>query len=387
MATKKTGASKPVVSGDAVEGASLAPEQAAETPKSKTKKAKKGDDAQSSAPATVDTEGPMSGHPTMLANGRLVDFVSVRKAIKVYSPKAKVPADDAAALALLRKVVAARLAEIPPDDHMLCGEQDDEKTGCREMATGDVSFCPFCGDEGVPEDEAPPSPGVVDAEPVNATEAGLVAMKSELDEAVTRFEGLRRDLVANAYDIGLTLRDIRDRDLWKASGASSLKDFMERELGISRTSGYRYMALTEEYDRQTFLEIGPRKLSLISGIESKDDRDAALEAAKAGASARDVEALVKPERGKGEAPAKERAGKSSTPKPKGGAEITLLAKVNGKPTSIPFRGAESGRPLKHYKPGAYGEFQISDDVVLRVGFKDDKEGNHEAITIAFVRAE
>lgn len=383
MAVKKTGASKPKASEEKTEAAAPVGE------KPKAGKAKK-KDANAILPSDVAADGTATVPPTTaptfeLPNGRKVDFAAVRKAIKVYSPKAKIPADDAAALALLREVVAKRLGEVEPQERMLCGEQDDETTGCREVATGDVLFCPFCGDEGVDESEAPPAPGVVD-EPVNATEAGLVLMKGELDEAVSRFESLRRDLVANSYDIGLTLRDIRDRDLWKASGANSLKDFMEKELGLSRTSGYRYMALTEEYDRQTFLEVGPKKLALISGIDAKEDRDAALDAAKAGATTRDVEALANPDRTKRETPAKESGSKSSTPK-KSGAEITLLAKVGGRATAIPFRGAESGRPLKHYKPGAYGEFQISDDVVLRVGFKDDREGNHEAITIAFVRAE
>lgn len=378
MAVKKTGASKPAETKESkTKPEATAP--VAEKPKTTKPKAVK-------PGAVAAPENPESAGPAMLANGRPVDFAAVRKAIKVYSPKAKIPDGDAEALLLLRQVVEKRLGEVAPDERMLCGEQDDPKMGCREVATGDVLFCPFCGDEGVPEDEAPPAVGVVDVQPANATEAGLVLMKGELDEAVSRFEALRRDLVANSYDIGLTLRDIRDRDLWKASGASSLKDFMEKELGLSRTSGYRYMALTEEYDRQTFLEVGPKKLALISGIDAKEDREAALDAAKQGASTRDVEALANPDRAPRSTPANESGSKNSAPK-KSGAEITLLAKVGGKVQVIPFRSAESGRPVKHYRAGAYGEFQISDDVVLRVAFKDDREGNHEGISIAFVRAE
>lgn len=375
---KKTGASKPQVAEETTT------ETVAETAPAKKKGASK------SKPAAPEETSGEQTNPLALANGKQIDLAAARKAIKIYSPKSKIPTDDVAVVELLRKVVAARVEEIAPEERMLCGEQDDETTGCREIATGDILFCPFCGDEGVAEDEAPPAPGVVDDEPVSATEAGLATMRGELDEAVARFDSLRRDLVANAYDIGLTLRDIRDRELWKASGAASLKEYMESHLSISRTSGYRYMALTEEYDRQTFLEIGPKKLSLISGIEGKEDRDAALAAAKEGATTRDLDALANPERTKssrGDAPPRESGSTSKATPKKTGPEITLLAKVGGKATSIPFRGAESGRPLKHYKAGAYGEFQISDDVVLRVSFQDDKEGNHEAIKIAFVRAE
>ncbi len=366
MTEKKKGASKPKA---AVAAATNA--EAVAPPASKPKKPTKAEVAAATA-ANDGAAAALDAPSFELGNGRVVDFVAVRKAIKVYSPKSKIPTDDAAALQMLRDVLAVRLAEVAADDKLLCGEEDDATTGCREMATSDTSFCPFCGDEGV--------------DGGTATENGLVAQKAELDEALSRFESLRRDFVANAYDIGLTLRDIRDRDLWKASGATSLKDFMEKELGISRTSGFRYMALTEEYDRKTFIEIGPRKLELISGIDTKEAREEALAAAKAGATTRDVEALARPARTRGEAPAREGKGSNAPAKPKGGAEITLLAKVNGKAQMIPFRGAESGRPLKMYKDGSYGELQISDDVVLRVGLKGDSESGFEGMTIAFVRA-
>lgn len=321
-----------------------------------------------------------------LKNGRKVDFVAVRKAIKVYDGTAEIPTADLEALALLRTLIEKRKAELGEgsDDILMCGATEAE--GCREMATADVEFCPFCGDQGEDVEGAAPTPGTEIVQ--SATEAGLAAQEGELAEALTQLNTYKRDLVACAYDIGLVLKDIQTRELWKARGSASFKEFVEREVGLSRTTAYRYMQLTQEYDRQTFLEIGPKKLELISGIENQEERDAALEDAKAGASARQIASSTTPRSSKSSsAPARESAPAKAPGKT---TDITLLCKVNGKAQLVPFRNKESGRVVKFHKEGAYAELAISDDVVIRVELKQAKgeePGTWEGVNIAFVRAE
>lgn len=356
------------------------PPKAAATPaaeKPKTKKPKL-----ELVKGLAEVVGPATSTVVELKNGRRVDFGAVRKAIQVYDAKATIPTDDHEALALLRTLVDARKAEVGEDDVLICGETETD--GCREAATADVEFCPFCGDVG-PDDtqagDATPGTEIVQS----ATEAGLAVQEGELVEALDRLNGYKRDLVGSAYDIGLVLKDIQTRELWKARGSASFKEFVEREAGISRTSAYRYMQLTQEYDRQTFLEIGPKKLELISGIENQEEREAALEDARSGATARQI---ATPSRSsKSAAPAREAASKSTAPAKS--TDITLVCKINGKPVLVPFRNAETGRVIKYHKDGAYAELQISDDVVLRVALKQAKgeePGTWEGAQISFVRS-
>lgn len=392
-ATKKAGATKgpaantngAATNGAATNGAATKPKAVANDatkPKAATKAAKpKAAEVAAKAAALVASAEP----PIELKNKRVVLARAVDAGLAIYAPGEKLPESLEERLELMRARLTTRIADLDEEHVLMCGDVDDPVTGCREVATSDVTFCPFCGDgmeEVVAEPEAP-SAIVVGS----ATEAGLDAARTELEEVLARFSALSHDIAGNYYDIGLLFRQIRDRELWKARGHDTFRAFVEKELGVSKTSAYRYMDLTENYDRVTFLEVGAKKLELISGIKNGEERDAALDAARNGSTARELAGPATG--GSREAPARERRDSSAPPAKKVGNEITLLAKVGAKPTLVPFRGAESGRPLKGYKPGAYAEFQLSDEVVLRVMMKEVKgsPGEFEGVNIAFVRAE
>jgi hypothetical protein len=318
--------------------------------------------------------------PVALENGLVANMAAVRAALRVYAPGDVSPENDVEAVALLREKITARITEVGQDDALLCGDQADATTGCRGVGTTDVVYCPFCGEDFNEAEHAP-------ASIVGTTETGLDAQRHELDEALKRFAAYSRDLVGNYYDIGVVLRDIQDRELWKATGSDSFKAFIEKELKMSRTNAYRYMDITKNYDRDTFLEIGPKKLELISGLPS-EEREAALEAARNGSTARELASGSTASEGgtRGEAPA--RATRDSSAPPKGKNEITLIGKVGGKAEVLQFRNGDTGRVLKQWKPGAYLEHHISDDVVVRVVLKEVKgePGVFEGATIALVRA-
>jgi hypothetical protein len=389
------GGSKPATKA-ATKGAPVKPQKPASVAPAKppAKAATKG------APAKPKKPTPKQD-PIALDNGRAANPAAMRAALATYAPGEKIPESDREAYDLLLARVNARVDalkadaianDLPEETHLLlCGDGDTPTDGCRKVCTNDLSdYCPFCG-----EDFDPAVHGVVaqDAaaeaskvEIVTATDAGLDVQRAELSEAMNRYRSFAKNVAENCYDIGLTLRDISERELWKAAGADSFKAFVEKELALSKTSAYRYMELTKNYTRETFISVGTKKLEIISGMPS-EERAAALEAAANGASARELAAGAHERTQREDAPARER--RETTAPAKGKNDITLIGKVNGKPQVVGFRSGESGRPIKTWKPGAYVDHHIADDVVVRILMKEVKgsPGEFEGVTIALIRAE
>lgn len=300
---------------------------------------------------------------------------------------------------------------------------------CLESGTEETDFCPFCGDEGEgDEDEegaleaaAEEAPSEPEPEPTPAakpkrkvkketTEAaetestptevkkpkrkvkaeesdGSVLAKAakSLEEKIAQIKSYQNDIAANSYDLAVVIREIHEQELWKARGHQSFKDFIESDCDISRAMAYRLMELVKQYDRETFLKIGSTKLALVASIDDSATRDAALEAAAAGATTKEL--ARQKEEAKG-TKSKETPAKDEKPAkaPKKSNEITLVAKVNGKPVTHPWRSMKSARPIKAHKDDAYAEVQISDDVVLRIALKHDGD-ECVGLTTSFVRIE
>lgn len=322
---------------------------------------------------------------------------ALKRALGVYGVSFKPDATPAELLAAVRKHLGKVLKDLPDEEKVKC------TAVCGEVSTNDTDFCPYCGDEGVEEGD---DPGAAEAAEATAPAAApakaestaiapastgdaLAAATAKLDESIARINRLRADLAANSYDLGLEIRKIHEEELWKARGHESFKDFIEKELEIGRSMAYRLIDVTKQFDRPTFEQVGSHKLALIAGIQDSEARDAALEAAKAGASTKDVERAVNEAKGRTPAPPKEKGGSSaggtSAPAKKTAQDITLLTKVGSKPQLIGFRSASSGRPINHHKDDAYAELQLSDDVKQRIALKIDKEGNIVGVTVAFVR--
>jgi hypothetical protein len=359
-------------------------------------------------------EGGKSEAPVLADGKTAANLTALTRALGVYGVKTKDTDSVSDRLVLVRAHLKPLIADA--EKKAKRGEEDGlvKCEACGEVSTEHTDFCPFCGDEGLPPEEesaaaeeaataatepeaAPEEPakgakgkkGKKAAEPAPEAAAeptgdALAKAGAELDEKVERVNVLRADIATHSYDIGLEIRDIHERELWKARGHSSFKEFVEKDLEMSRTLAYRMIEVTKQYDRPTFEKVGARKLALVASIQDEEQRDAALEAAKAGATVRDLERTKEKTKGKS-APEKEEKERAA-PK-KSANDITLLAKVNGKPTTHPWRSATSGRPLSAHKDDAYGEVDLSEDVKLRVALKVDKEGKIVGFTTAFVRVD
>lgn len=335
---------------------------------------------------------------------------AMRKALNIYGIAHAPDAPPDVLLALLRKHLAKTLKNIDENSKIKC------TAVCTEIATDETEFCPFCGDEGADEEEpvgaedsseVVTTPTVVveekedpalesneeieavlndggdevDAgEPVDAVESAV----AKLDERVGRINSYRRNLASCSYDMGIELAEIQKAELWKARGHGSFKEFCEKELEIGRGMAYKLIGITTEFDRKTFEVVGSKKLALIAGIQDSEARDAAIEAAKKGATTKEVERHANEAKGKPTAPPKEKSS-ASAPVKRMGNEITLLTKVGTKAQFVGFRSATSNRPIQAYKDDAYAELKIAESILLRTAPKFDKDKNLIGITVAFVR--
>lgn len=335
------------------------------------------------AGARKPTAAPASGKerdPLLLRNGSTkADVSALSRALAVYKIAHDETASPADLIGLVRGELSVRLEKLDDSAKMVC---DD----CGEKSTEDTDFCPYCGSS----EEAPSAPVAEKAKANGASKAnGAAAKQSEetalaakgaaLTEAIARIESLKGDMAANSYDLGLEIKRIHEEELWKARGRASFREFIEEDLTIGRSMAYKLMEVTTKFDRETFLKVGSSKLALVADIEDPAARDAALEAARNGASRRDLD------RKAGKAPDKKAA--ASAPPKKGPNEITLLAKVGSKAELYQWRSASSGRPIKAHAEDAYVEIPISDEVVQQIALKLDRDGAVVGLTAKFVRAE
>lgn len=313
---------------------------------------------------------------------------------------------------------------------------------CDEASTEESSACPYCGDSGSEDSAVVPPPeevvvpvidetapealpegdGVVEevhvdegaeAEPVlekGTEEAALepaesteVELRSRLDASVTRIRELMHNTLAMSYDIGVELKGIHDNGLWKVlkdEGINSFSAYVEKKLNLRHAWAYSLKDAVGKFSREDFLAVGPSKLRLLATIENEEERVQRLQETKReGTPTRELERQLQEDRktssreappaekvsGTRAAPASE-GGTREAP-PKGKNDITLLVKVNGKPQTLPFHSGKTGREVKSFQDGAFAEVALSDEVVLRIAPKFDKEGVLIGQTVIFQRRE
>lgn len=331
---------------------------------------------------------PELRNPLLLANGQtLADPKAMRAALRTLDVAVSGKATPEEMVDALRATLAPKLKKLNPKEHMVC---DD----CGEASTDETDACPFCGSEGdaseegaavsEPEKAKPAGKGAAIAK---TTDASLAEKGKELDEVISRIEVLKKNLGSNSYDLGVELKRLQVGDLWKARKKgdgqtyASFKDFLETEVSISRGTAYRLMDLTENYDRATFDKVGPSKLALIAGIEDEEKRAELLADARSGASKRTIE------RKAGKGPSATKPAATAAPAKKSPNDITLLTKVGSKAELHPFRSVETKRAVKAYDPekDLYCEVQISEEVVLQIAPKKEKDGTIVGLTTRFVR--
>lgn len=199
------------------------------------------------------------------------------------------------------------------------------------------------------------------------------------DEKVSKAQ---HDMMNSSYDLGVALRAIHEGELWKAGGHKTFAKYLASK-GIGRTFAYDLMSLVEKFDRETFDEVGRKKLMLVAragGPETAEGKKA-LDKAKGGASVRELE-------GKKSKPKKSETPKSAAPElPPKTDRITVLGNLGAKPKTIPFVDRKTRKPVKAWTPESFAEIELSEDVSLFLALKTDKEtGQIVGVTVAARRA-
>lgn len=233
-----------------------------------------------------------------------------------------------------------------------------------------------------------PSGGAI----VKNVDAALTEQSQELDAAIARIVKAKREFVGLHYSVGVELRGIRDKQLFKARGYSSFKAFAEKELPIARESALQLIALVEKYSREDYDQIGYTKLRTLSAVTDTVAKEEILEAARKGASTSEVKRKVEEQKVKlaasGGKAAKEKAA------PEKGPRITLLGSIGARAQIVRFNDADTGEQVdsvgvfsaKALKKNVYGEFEISDGVYVRIGIRVTAKNELEGLTLRFVRA-
>jgi hypothetical protein len=209
--------------------------------------------------------------------------------------------------------------------------------------------------------------------------------RSELEQAEAEIATLQADVKRNAFKLGVVIMRVHEGELWKAKGYGDFAQWVGKETQITRQYAYDLMKLTKEFDEETFVKAGPGKLLPLLAVKDAEKREELVTAATNGASAKTIRtaAASAKGKGKGKAPARE-PGKAAPAKEDG---LTFVGKIAKRPESHSFRSKDTGRPIKHFAPGAYVEIEIARDVVLRIGLDVTKEGEPTGITTLFVQAE
>ncbi len=335
-----------------------------------------------------------------------------------------------------RAVFESRMKGIAKDDLIqcpVCGELTDD--------TDDLESCPYCGDAGLDEDAPEPqedndgeedapkgieAEGVEDDEPEaeeppaanidgdgedapvtppkdspsedapepggdagadNETPPDQFQLAQSLAKEEDTIRQQQTNMLDSGYEMGLSLKRVRDGELWKARGHKHFKAFC-KSVSVNTPLAYRLMELVTQFDKQAFLDIDRTKLMIIAAAPKKD-RAALEKAARDGASKRKLEREAKAAKAKRDAEdgKDNKDGKGLPGRPFEAKAITLLAKVGGRPKTVGFKSKKDRKDVKFWDKDSFAEIQISDDVTQFIALKTDKDGKVTGVTVAYKRAE
>ncbi len=180
--------------------------------------------------------------------------------------------------------------------------------------------CPFCNDGKKETAPAPSMPTIVEA----ATEAPVQRKKvstpdvvlvkasaptmlagisasavseTDLDQAIAEYQSIARDTAEGIYRLGVVIRRMRDH-LWQQRTENgkpkykSFEQFVESELGISRTQANRHRRIVETFTRDQIMENPPGVLKALIAAPKEAHEDL-LSMHRGGASIAKIEKRVK----------------------------------------------------------------------------------------------
>lgn len=292
-----------------------------------------------------------------------LSMAAMKSAAQTYGIKLPT-GDPAAAAEELRKHFRANY-EL--DKLAACGN-------CEYESSEELTSCPYCGtDLGGAEE---PKPVVKKRQPKGATGEVKPAKRgrkpkaeteelappeppdpklvAEIEARVGKIKELRKGLVKNTYAIGTELREINEKQLFKAKGHKSFVAFCKEELEYSRVMAYKYMSLTLFSEEDAML-LGPTKADLIANAGTAENGELSkkqkklLDMVKKGASRTDLEKELN-------------KGKSRVERDE--ASITLVGRVREKEVLVPWISEKSGKPTDRNTKGKYAELELVTGIIL-----------------------
>lgn len=322
----------------------------------------------------------------ILADGKTrANGDAMRKAAKVLGvkiPTTRGSKSDQELLGNLRVEISKRLSKLAIDDHVKC-------VVCGEVATDHTEYCPFCGDEGgdVVAEVVAPGVGISKTPVPSAPNVDLAtkALEQELDSHLAKIVELKQKGVELSYDIGLECREIRDRQLYKARGHASFKQFAESELPFTRESALQLVSIVDKHSREDYARIGYAKLRIISAVTDSAVKNELMSAARRGNTT--VKEIAERAARATQVPSR----KTKAPPAEQGEKITLIGKIGARSHVVKFIDFKTGEVVdsagtfKDFLPDAYGDIEVADGVFVRIGLRVNGK-NLEGLTARFVRA-
>ena len=84
---------------------------------------------------------------------------------------------------------------------------------------------------------------------------------AQLHEITAAIQALKGEAAAVLYQLGLLLRQVDERELWRAGGFSSLTDYLEREVDVAPTTARRAIQVARHFNEEIATRYGFDKLS------------------------------------------------------------------------------------------------------------------------------
>jgi len=227
-------------------------------------------------------------------------------------------------------------------------------------------------------------PAVADG--IQHGDIGLI--QEDLDEVVARLRGLMADLAAASWKLGLGIRVIKTKQLWKqrrkADGSpayTAFEQFCVAELEMSHGCAYELMDLASHYDEQQVRRFGKEKLILLLRVPEAD-KPAVRRAIEGGASKRVVQRLLREAKAtSGDPRAARTTGRKQMPvgrnqRDRGGlrVEVTLDTEMTGYFVTRATMNDERPSPAMSIADDPVAVVKISDRVSLMISLRYDDEG-------------
>lgn len=173
------------------------------------------------------------------------------------------------------------------------------------------------------------------------------------------------------YDLGCILLKVKESHMYRDLNYKTFREYTEAELNLKRSQALSFMNIASEFDRKTFLEIGPTKLAVLAKVPQKN-RAPLLEKARKGASVEVLKEEVKLVKKAVDRPVPEKdpnaERKEAVPD-----TIHINASVSTRAKTVGFTTPE-GEDLPTYKQNSILRIPIGSSVDVVIAFNRDAEG-------------